>query len=116
MLALEQSLRSTKHAGETIERSHSTLSDGLILLCSRLTEGFEEELVIEGQEKAQASWVALTPATPLELAVKSRGGMHFGADDMESSQLGDAIAQFDIRPASCHVGRFRVFGDAPTVR
>ena len=51
--------------------------------------------------------VALPRTTAGELAVDSPGFVPLGADNVQSAQLGDAVAQLDVGTSAGHVGGHR---------
>lgn len=92
-----------------------TLDERLILweACEKRGIEHREELiasenthdVITGRHMELAqSWIALTSGTPAELVVDTACLMFLGTEDRKASELHDALSEFDIRSAACHVG------------
>ena len=71
--------------------------------------GAEEahELVFERDEELRGTGVALARAAAPELAVDATRLMALGTDDMESTDLCDALSELDVGAAARHVSRDR---------
>ncbi len=64
-----------------------------------------DDFVVERDEKLSLARVALAGAAAGKLAVDAAGFVPFGADDVETADLGDAVSQLDVGAATGHVGR-----------
>ena len=65
------------------------------------------QIVFERDVENRFSRVALTSGSASQLAIDSSGFVSFRSEDEQSSAFPHSLAEFDIRTASCHVGRNR---------
>ena len=65
------------------------------------------EVVLEAHVEPRAARVTLAGAASAELAVDAAGFVALGPDHVKSAELGDALAEFDVRAAAGHIGRDR---------
>ena len=61
------------------------------------------DIVFKRNDKLRTAWITLPAGTTAKLKIDTAAFMPIGSDDMQSSNLGDAIAQSDIDAATRHI-------------
>ena len=91
---------------------YQAVLDGLIILhaqlihnaCDIITAKETHQIILQAQEEFGGAGVALTSATATQLVIDTAAFMALGANDMQATQLGDALTQHDIGTTTSHIG------------
>ncbi len=101
--AFDLSLGLSEELAHAFDLSGGGLAEGLVTFGLVGSEAGEEEFVVEGEELAIGSGIALAPASADQLAVDAGGIVHFGANDVQSAEFLDMVLELDVGAAAGHV-------------
>ena len=74
--------------------------------CYSITSEQSHKIIFQTEVKTGRTGITLSPGTTTQLQINTSRLVTLGTNYMQSSQINDALAQFDVSPTTCHVRRY----------
>ena len=90
--------------GEVLALGDPLSGIGVLLKTRAFDAVADEKIVVFGHEKLRTARIALASGSAAQLIVDAAALVFVGADDVESAESRDAVAEQDVRASARHIG------------